>query len=59
VALPESLRAYRVWDVLDGVAKALEGAPMEEAPERTPDEAPAPVEIKRAPSRAIGKVFRR
>jgi CYTH domain-containing protein len=60
-ALPQVPAALdpRVTDVLDGVAKALEGAPMEEAPERTRDEAPAPVEIKRAPSRAIGKVFRR
>ena len=48
----------RVTDVLDGVAKALERAPMEEASGSTPDEAHAPVEIKRAP-RPLGKVFGR
>jgi CYTH domain-containing protein len=46
----------RVTDVLDGVAKALERAPMEEAADSTPAEPHAPVEIKRAPR---SKVFGR
>jgi CYTH domain-containing protein len=48
----------RVTDVLDGVAKALERTPMEEAPDSTPDEAHTPVGIKRA-TRSMGKVFGR
>jgi CYTH domain-containing protein len=46
----------RVTEVLDGVAKALERAPMEEAADSTPAEPHAPVEIKRAPR---SKVFGR
>jgi CYTH domain-containing protein len=48
----------RVTEVLDGVAKALESATIEQGTDAPPDDADAHVEIKRASSPA-GKMFAR